>query len=154
MEERLTELKSSPYFKREIEHDAREGVYENCVYHMKNGHEDFLLYGDGCTLHYYENGMLVERRTPYSDENNLQKLTFFNNDGKVVFEVDNFESQQATAKTLAPLHTISVIVCKHSVIVDENTFDGRLIRSTAYDVASGQIVELEKADGVQLSFDI
>lgn len=154
MEERLTELKSSPYFKREIEHDAREGVYENCVYHIKNGHEDLLFYGDGCTLHYYENGILVERRTPYSDENNLQKFTFYNNDGKVIFEADNFESQKAITQTLAPLHTINVTVCRHCLIVEEKTFDGRLIVSTAYDIATGQTIELEKADGVQLSFDI
>ncbi len=157
MEERLVELQDSPYFRREVEHDAREGVYEDCVYNTKNGQEYFMFYGNGCALHFYENGMLVENRTPYSVENNLQKFTFYNNDGNVVLEIDNFENDKDLAKPFMSTkasHTLSVEVYKRNIVVIEKTFDGRLIRSTAYDVKTGQAVELEKSNGVQLSFDI
>ena len=157
MEERLFELQFSPYFKREVEHDAREGVYEDCVYNTKNGQEYFMFYGNGCSLHFYENGMLVENRTPYSVENNLQKFTFYNNDGNIVCEINNYESNKDFTKSFTSTkatHTLNVMVYKHHIIVEEKTFDGMIIRSTAYDIKTGSAVELEKSRNVQLSFDI
>lgn len=152
---RLSEIENNPNFKHEIEHDEREGVYENCVYHMKNGHQDFLFYGDGCKLHYYKNGILVEKRTPNIAKNNLQKLAFYNNQGKILFEVNNYENDNQANKSFCDTqatHLIDVVVFENCVVVEEKTFDFKPICATSYDVLTGLTDELT-SNGVQLSFD-
>lgn len=87
----LNEIKSNPYFKVEQEHDEREGTYEDCLYHIKNGHLNFVRHVDHCVVHFLQNGILIENLN--RTENQLKTFEFYNNDGNLVFSATNYDSK-------------------------------------------------------------
>lgn len=87
----LNEIKSNPYFKIEQEHDVREGTYEDCLYHIKDGQVNFVRYVDHCVVHLLPKGILIENLS--RTENPLKTFEFYNNDGNLVFSATNYDSK-------------------------------------------------------------
>lgn len=153
----LKEINSNPNFKREVEHDAREGTYEDCLYHIKDGHESFLRYLDGCHLHYTEHGVLIENRLLNTGNSNLIIISFYNNQGKLVFEMNNFSKQNNTQQSLIslqPAYKFNVKVIDDEIVVEKYSVDGSPCITLLFNISSLAKTQILGDNTNQLAFDI